>query len=765
MNSGRMLGRGQATRGMRSFIAAGGIWGAWHQFVGIGSTVFTGYALFLGADESFIAVMVALTYLLAPVQLASSLVGARIAKKKRFVIGAGICEMLLRGSLILIPFIFAPRIYVGAMMGLVAASLVFAYLLSPIYNTWVVNTIPEDYRARFTGQQTIVRTLAATIFGFAVAQFVDYYPEAGRQEAFIYVFAIGTVIGLCGFLPVSRAPYPKETRDGEPRANLRSLIEPLKDKNFRLATLFFGSWTLALGISGPLYGVFMLEHLKISYTEISIYNAVFMVTSIAGYRGWAVLVDRFGSKPVLQMLMIPAALLPLIWIFNDRESHHLVPVALFLGGALFSGIEVSIDPLRYGLLPKGEKRTIYLASWSAFVSLLGAIGPLIGAVLSRYFRDVQVDVGGMRFAHLQIVFALSVCARLLPLLLLRLIKDTKGVTTRHVLSQMFQGNLLSYAYNATIFGLATAEETRARAAYALGRSGNPLAIDQLIQALSDASPKVRRSAARALGETGSSLATQHLIRELTDGESDIRSEAAEALGRLGRSEGIDPLIDALEDGDPRVRISAIRGLAGIKGEEVRELLFWHLGEGFDPRTFPTLIDVLSALGESRIIKPALARLLEFRSPAIRLQLLNAVCRSLGAREGFYRLLSHDEVRRNEEISRLLRRASTFLARSTLLGPTTRTRVGKLVAKVIHGFENADSEEMAGAAMAVSSLVRDGFSTSGLPPVRVLSVYLLILAIADFVPSTEREDLGVAQDIFTTVCLHRLADLVRELGEK
>jgi MFS family permease len=765
MKSANMLGRGQATQGMRSFIAAGGIWGAWHQFVGIGSTVFTGYALFLGADESFIAVMVALTYLLAPIQLVSSLVSARIRHKKRFIIGAGVCEMLLRGSLILIPFMVAPRSYLGALVGLVAASLVFAYLLSPIYNTWMVNTIPEDYRARFTSQQTIVRTLAATIFGFAIGQFVDYFPGASRQDAFIYVFAIGTVIGLCGFLPLRTAPYPRETREGETKANLRSLVEPLKDRNFRWATLFFGTWTLALGISGPLYSVFMLEHLKISYTEISIYNAVFMITSIAGYRGWAVLVDRFGSKPVLQMLMLPAALLPLIWIFNTQESHYLVPVALFLGGALFSGIEVSIDPLRYGLLPKGERRTVYLASWSAFVSLLGAIGPLTGGILSRYLRDVHVEIGGMNFAHLQIVFGLSVCARLLPLLLLRLVKDTKGVTTRHVLSQMFQGNLLSYAYNATIFNLATAEERRARAAYALGRSGNPLAIDQLIQALTDASPRVRQSAARALGETGSSLATQRLIRELTDGGSDIRSEAAEALGRLGHSEGIDPLIDALEDEDPRVRISAIRGLAGIKGEEVRELLFWHLSERFDPRTFPTQIDVLSSLGDTRIIKPTLVRLPEFRSLAIRLQLLNSVCRSLGARDSFYRLLSHDEVRRNEELSRLLRRASTFLSRSDLLEPPTRGQLQQLVTAAVQGFESSNSEELMNAILEISGLVRDGLSTSGLPPVNVLSVYLVILAIGDFAASTKGEDLGIAEDIFATVCLHRLAGLVREMGER
>ena len=760
-----MLGRGQATRGMRSFIAASGIWGAWHQFVGIGSTVFTGYALFLGADESFIAVMISLTYLLAPVQLASSLVGTRIKRKKRFVISAGIGEMLFRGSLILIPFAFAESSYLGAMIGLVAASLLFAYLLSPIYNTWMVNTIPEDYRARFTSQQTIVRTLAATLMGFVVGQFVDYFPEPNRQEAFIYVFAIGTAVGLLGFLPISRAPYPQETETDEPQTDLRSLLEPLRNRNFRWATVFFGSWTLALGISGPLYAVFMLEHLKISYTLISLYNAIFMVTSIVGYRGWAVLVDRFGSKPVLQMLMLPAALLPLLWVFNTKESHYLVPVALFLGGVLFSGIEVSIDPLRYGLLPRGEKRIVYLASWSTFVSLLGALGPLIGSILSSYLRDVQVDVGGMSFAHLQIIFALSVCVRLLPFLLLRLVTDTKAVSTRHVLSQMFQGNLLSYAYNATIFGLATAAERRARAAYALGRSGNPLAIDQLIQALSDASPKVRGSAARALGETGSSLATHRLIRELMDGESDIRSEAAEALGRLGHSEGIDPLIDALEDEDPKVRISAIRGLAGIKGEEVRELLFWHFSENFDSRTFPTQIDVLSALGDSRVIKPALGHLGNYRSPAIQLQLLNSVCRALGARESFYRLLSHEEIRRNEELSRLLCWTSSIFSDSALIDSGVREKLRQLMLRVIQEFERADSEDMVASVLEISSLIRDGLTTSRLSPVKVLSLFLVILAIGDFAQSLNKSELDIAQDIFLTVCLHRLATLVREMEER
>ena len=185
---------------------------------------------------------------------------------------------------------------------------------------------------------------------------------------------------------------------------------------------------------------------------------------------------------------------------------------------------------------------------------------------------------------------------------------------------------------------------------------------------------------------------------------------------------------------------------------------------FDPRTFPDQIDILSALRDSRIIKPALRLLLESHSPAIRLQLLNSVCRSLGANESFYRLLSHDEIRRNEELSRLLRRASTLLSRSALLDPTTSDWLRQPASEAMQGFESANSEEMINAILEMSGLVRDGLSTSGLPPVKVLSVYLAILAIGDFVPSTKSDDLGIAQDIFTVVCLHRLSGLVREMGE-
>jgi MFS family permease len=761
-NEPEHLSRVAAQRGMRGFITASGFWGFWGQGVGIGTAVFTGFALHLGADESFIALFTSMAYFLAFTQLFSSLYTTRLRQPKRFILGAGFTEILLRGAPLLVPFVLAAHLQLSALTVLVALSLLCGYSISPLYSTWVANTVPEHIRARFTSRQTIVSTMAALVSGFLLGQFVDFFPADEKGTAFTWVMAGCTLFGLAGYMALGRAPYPPKSPTSVPAPKPRDLLKPFGNRRFLVAVLFFGLWTFAIGIGGPLYSVFMLERLGISYTSISIFNGLFMLTSIAGYRIWAVLADRFGSKPVLQILLVPACFIPFIWIFNRPDAYLLVPIALIVSGLVFSGIGVSITPMLYGLLPEGEERPIYLASWSATVNLLGAMGPLAGSFLVGALEGVRFELMGFPIENLQIIFIISAFARLVPLFLLRFVHDDKQVTSRHLLAQIFKGNVLSYAFNATVYSMASAADTRARAALALGRSGNPLALEQLIQALADASPKVRSSAARALGETGSEQATQHLLDILRDGDSDIRPEAAEALGRLGHSDSVDQLIDALEDEDARVRISAIRGLAEMRGDEAQELLFWHFNERFDPRAFPTLVDVLSEMGDRRIIKPALQRMATFKSPAIRLQLLNSVCRALGAKGQFYELLSQDPDRRASTISRRFRRTGNALAQNRALDSEVREDLRATFARLVQAYESDNSDWVSEAVQQIAGIVRDGLSATGRPAYEVLAVFVVILALNDFLQSPVRHELPDAQEIFLAVCLQRLAKAIEEL---
>ena len=373
MENAPSLARGQVHRALRSFVVASGLWGAWGQACGLGTAAFTGFALYLGADGAFIAFFTSAAYFLALTQLLAPLLSAHVRNKKRFVVVGGYVEIAFRGLPLVIPLLVPEQYRLAALVGMVCLSLFGGYAISPFYSTWIANAVPENIRARFASRQTIVSTIVAMIAGFAIGQFLDLFPEGG---GFVWVFAAGTLFGFLGYSNLLRAPFPQQTTTtDEQSTRLRDLLQPFHDANFRRAALFFGLWTFGVGLAGPLYSVFMLDRLQISYTEVSIFNALFMLTSIAGYRLWAGLIDRFGSRPVLQILMTPAAFLPLVWAFNQPGAYHLIPVALVLSGILFSGIGVGINPLLYGLLPQGEKRTMYLATWSVTVNLMGALGP------------------------------------------------------------------------------------------------------------------------------------------------------------------------------------------------------------------------------------------------------------------------------------------------------------------------------------------------------------------------------------------------------
>ncbi len=757
------LTRGQATRAQQAFIIASGFWGVWSQAVGIGTAVFTGYALHLGADASYISLFTFVAYLLATVQLLMPVLG-RYLRRKRVIISVGLVEIALRSSPPLVPLLFAPPMQLPTLMVLAGLGLLCGYSLSPFYNTWVASAVPGNIRGRFTSRQTIVSTLVSMIAGFAIGGFIDDFGAADRQVRFHIVFAVGAVFGWLGYVGLSRASY---TDGNEERVDetdgLARLAEPFRDGNFLRAVLFFGFWTFGLGIAQPLYSVFMLDHLGISYKTIAVFNAAFMLTSILGYRLWASLVDRFGSKPVLQILILPATFLPVLWVCNAPGAYTMIPVALVLSGVLFSGIMVAVTPLLYGLAPAGGPRPYYLASWSATVNLMGALGALAGGILVRVLREVSFQIEDFPIGHLQIIMLLSAVARIPSVLLLGLVSDRSSISSRHLLSHLFGGNLLSYTFNTAVYTMARQEERRARAALALGRSGSPLAIEQLIQALADASPVVRRSAARALGETGSVQATDSLVRELLDGESDIRSEAAEALGRLGYLSGVDPLVEALEDEDPWVRISAIRGLSEIGGDEARELLFWYLGEHLDdPVAFPTLVDVLSRMGDHRVVRPTLQRLGRFRSEAVRLQLLNSVCYALGAGGEFYRLLSQEESQRPSSLARRLRRLENALAGSPALDLRVREEARMAIRSMVRAVDAENLDGLEESARQLAGILRDGLSATGRPPYEVLSVYLVIFALETFLASRGRSDLTAAREIFVIVCLGRMGRLVREL---
>ncbi|HEY9671033.1 MAG TPA: HEAT repeat domain-containing protein [Waterburya sp.] len=157
-------------------------------------------------------------------------------------------------------------------------------------------------------------------------------------------------------------------------------------------------------------------------------------------------------------------------------------------------------------------------------------------------------------------------------------------------------------------------DVRRSAVEALGRSGSPEVIPQLLHALTDKDSDVRWSAVEALGKIDSPEAIPGLLHALTDKDYCVRRSAVEALGKIGSPEAIPGLLQTLEHEDSDVRESAVEALGKIgspeaipgllhaltdKDSDVRWSAFEALGQIKQDNAPQSLPDLLALIPKSR----------------------------------------------------------------------------------------------------------------------------------------------------------------------
>jgi HEAT repeat protein len=150
-------------------------------------------------------------------------------------------------------------------------------------------------------------------------------------------------------------------------------------------------------------------------------------------------------------------------------------------------------------------------------------------------------------------------------------------------------------------------QVRQYAAYLLGQTKNPRAIQPLIEALADFDKSVREQATLALSTIGKA-AIEPLAEAMQEPKWETRYRAAEALGKIADEKAVKPLIRGLRDSRDHVRYMAAKGLHGIGDSDAVEPLIILLK---DENIYVRLMAVhtLGALGGNRV-KAALTDALE-----------------------------------------------------------------------------------------------------------------------------------------------------------
>jgi len=212
--------------------------------------------------------------------------------------------------------------------------------------------------------------------------------------------------------------------------------------------------------------------------------------------------------------------------------------------------------------------------------------------------------------------------------------------------------------------------------------------------------------------------------------------------------------------DPHLRYAAISALGAIGGDYTRERLLELFTISYDDGMFPVLAESLSRLGVNEIVEPVMQHLDSFGSMVIRLQLLNAVCRALGAGTTFYRVLSKHEFDRVNEVNRLIRQARRDVRRSPLFRKDSSQAIRRILSEISisyrnedhHGFLRAVWEFMASIQLIlpeIASLPGIGRSDGRPRPDRIRPS---IEAVNRFLVLKETEDIRDEGMVFLVICI-------------
>ena len=149
---------------------------------------------------------------------------------------------------------------------------------------------------------------------------------------------------------------------------------------------------------------------------------------------------------------------------------------------------------------------------------------------------------------------------------------------------------------------------RRLAARALGKIGDPAAVEPLVTSLGDQDWSMRQTAAMALGEIGNARAVGPISAALGDGGT--RWFAVTSLGEIGDPAAVGPILATLDDSDEDVRKAAVRSLGNFRDARVVEPLVAVLrGTDRDLRTEAIkALDLLDQLGDARVIAALIALL-------------------------------------------------------------------------------------------------------------------------------------------------------------
>jgi len=565
----------------------------------VGGSFLVGLIRLFHGGDGWIGITAALPSFLGLMQIPGALWGRGFVSYKRFVLPGGLLWRLFYIPLIALPFLsVSDSAKLLILIFCVGIASLAVQIVSPIYNDWLAELVPENSRGWYFSRRNGIAASVGAIAGLAGGLAVDQIRDAGNDRlAFALVLAFGCVLGLLSFYYFLRMKdTPRDRPIRVPFAqSLRDLKKPFADRRFRGVLVFFVVFIAGQGLAGNLYAAFALESLEISFTVLQLMALTMAAGQLLSIRMWGYLADKYGNKPIIAILALGLVLTPVIWLFCFPGNNTANSIIL-ISGHVFNGIVWSgISVCQFNLLlatAHPDDRANFIGVGLALQAIVGGIAPLVGAFLmSQYrlafdptiaYKWLFVTQMGLRFAAIFFLFG---------------VHEEGAVSLRKTLRQLKTVSPKGYRALKKLSASADVDE-RVSAMGAIADEQFSLGADELIKALHDPSPRIRRKAAASVGRLNDPRAAEALLHQLIEHPDLVEEETVEALGELGDASAIPELIRCLRHPRSAVRRAAAWSLGRIGSPDATEALMESASSPSDPDLRRSALQALRVIGAS-----------------------------------------------------------------------------------------------------------------------------------------------------------------------
>ncbi len=406
----------------------------------------TGYLRALGADDLVYSIIMALPVLSGFVQIISSYFLENSSKRKKMFVIGGLFQR-------------APWLFVGAIAVFFPSSLnshriwsiIFLILISSLggsfinvsFGSWMGSLMPVDIRGRFFSKRIMLGTVFTASASILTGLLLDAVPG---YSGYAVIFAIASVFGI---MDIFCFIWVKEPRYEKPpvRLSMKSLAtEPFHNCNYLKFILFMTVWCFGVNIPMPFFMVFMIEDLKMSFFNITLYTQFAgSVTTILFISVWGKIVDQYGNKPVMKVSGLINAILPLFWFFVTPNTTFIILMVNLIGGISWPCFDMTAMNLSIWLAPE-KKRSIFLAWYSVAISVFGiALAFIAGGALMQFTGPILKNANipfllGQKLSNFHILLFLSLFLRLISVIFLQnMFTESDSKSTSRIFSDIRKG--------------------------------------------------------------------------------------------------------------------------------------------------------------------------------------------------------------------------------------------------------------------------------------------------------------------------------------